>query len=140
MNDLKARCAEEAVKVEKAREQRQKDVEEKKEAIETKMETAQANVEAQREAMISRLRKEVHVNRYSGFFIDFSYWVSDCRDFTFLISVKGERHDEVLQRQSEEFNERLRQLDTKYTDTDGKRNQVLMEMVDKLKEHVSRVL
>lgn len=109
MNDLKARCAEEAVKVEKAREQRQKDVEEKKEAIETKMETAQANVEAPREAMISRLRKE------------------------------GERHDEVLQRQSEEFNERLRQLDTKYTDTDGKRNQVLMEMVDKLKEHNDKV-
>lgn len=62
INDLKSRCAEEAVKVEKAREQRQKDVEVIEAKIEAKMENAQANVEAQREALISRLRKEVKSN------------------------------------------------------------------------------
>ncbi|GAV09161.1 hypothetical protein RvY_18753 [Ramazzottius varieornatus] len=109
INDLRSRCAEEAFKVEKAREQRQKEVEVIEAKIEAKMENAQANVEAQREALISRLRKE------------------------------GDRHSDVLHRQSEEFMQRLQQLDAKFTDSEGKRNQMLMEMVEKVKEHNDRV-
>lgn len=50
--------------------------------------------------------------------------------------IVGDRHSDVLHRQSEEFMQRLQQLDAKFTDSEGKRNQMLMEMVEKVKEHV----
>ena len=52
-----------------------------------------------------------------------------------LLFCQDSRQEEVRARQAE-LQERLGQLDKKYIDKDGKRNAIIVDLVEKSKEHV----
>ncbi|OQV18179.1 hypothetical protein BV898_07769 [Hypsibius exemplaris] len=109
LDEVRYRAAEEGLKLEKASETRQHAVEEVKEALEARLENAQANQEAHREALLERLHQEEL------------------------------HHEQVLSRRAYEFHNRVREMDARYNEVEGKHHQVLEEIVNKVKEHNDRV-
>ncbi|OQV13945.1 hypothetical protein BV898_11827 [Hypsibius exemplaris] len=113
INDLRNKAVEESSRIEKARLVREESVTNEKEALKVKIDqdqiAAAANQEAAREILLSKLKKEEL------------------------------HHQEVRARKAAEFQDRLSQLDSKYTDRDGKRDMILSDMVEKLREHNEKV-
>ncbi|XP_055334421.1 trichohyalin-like [Paramacrobiotus metropolitanus] len=114
INELRNRCLEHNVgRVQQAIQKRslaeKQQADELKESIDKELEQARANVEARRLAQLEKLKQQEN------------------------------HHREIQNRQNMEFEERLRQMDTKYSEINGNRDRILQEIVEKLKEHNERV-